>query len=103
MQTGDSMFACNGGRIGIRTGTGSYYLASSDIVSLLVERKEVPLRLENGDADVEASVFQHPHNQGVVISVLDNAWLVPRETIAALYRGDITECGMERIPYRGPL
>jgi hypothetical protein len=97
------MFACNGGQIGIRTGTGSYYLTSADIVSLLVERKEVPLRLGHGDADVEASVFQHPHNLGVVISVLDNAWLVPRETIAALFRGEISGCGMERIAYRGSL
>jgi hypothetical protein len=103
MQTADSMCAWSEGRIRISSGAGTFYLAPVDIVTLLAYRKEVPLRLEHGDADVEASVFQHPHEQGFVISVLNNAWLVPRETIAALYRGEITECGMERIAYRGPL
>ena len=103
MQTRDSVCAWSGGRIRISSIAGTFYLAPADIVTLLVYRKEVPLRLENGIEDVEASVFQHPGNNGVVISVLKNAWLVPRENIAALASGAITECGMERIPYRGPL
>jgi hypothetical protein len=100
MQTSDSICACSGGQVSIHVGTG-YYLASSDIVALLVYGKEVPVYRYSGIIDAGASAFQHPGKKGIIISILDEAWLVPKNTFEAVARGALAETEMQPIEWRG--
>ncbi|MEI6293783.1 MAG: hypothetical protein WCP36_08865 [Methanomicrobiales archaeon] len=102
MQTNDSICACSGGQVSIHVGTESYYLTSAGIASLLVYGKEVPLYQDNGIIDAEASAFQHPGKKGIIITILEEAWLVPRNTFEAIARGALAETVMQPIEWRGP-
>jgi len=101
MQTNDMIVALSGGRVGIDAGTERFYLIPDDIAMLLVFGKEVPLYQESGIIDAEASAFQHPHKKGIVISILEEVWLIPRETFIGLAHGTVPESIMEPMEWRG--
>jgi hypothetical protein len=103
MYDNNSICACSGGQIGIHAGTERYYLTAAGITSLLVYGKEVPLYQDSGFIDAEASAFQHPGKKGIIISVLQEAWLVPREHFEAIARGALAEIRMQPIQWRGPV
>ncbi len=73
MQTNDTIDSWSGGRVGIRTGTVSYYLASSGIVTIPANGMAVQVsHCQDPGIDAGASSFRHPGKKGILIAVLQD-------------------------------